>query len=86
MPRAMIDRAIELLGSTADVGAVEDDAVADADHEDLFIPRWDGVEGSEAGRALGIGPLGLEACFSVYASSAWDAVHPNYVGGALRPA
>jgi hypothetical protein len=77
--RAIIDRAHEHLGTAADFGDFEDAAFDDLDHEYLFDPRWDGVDGSAIGQALGIGSLGLEDCFTVYAGGVRGAVYPYCV-------
>jgi len=76
--RAILDRAIDIAeerGVEAAFGAVEDALFEDTDFLLLFDPAQDGIEGSDIGRYLGIGSLGIDDWFRPFRGAS-DAVHP----------
>ena len=76
--RALIEEAKEVLGREgidADFGLFEDEALQDADHEFLFMPKADGIEDSPEGAQLGIGHLRFDEWFTPFLNASAQ-VHP----------
>src|SRR5688572_31007324 len=73
---------LEERGEEADFSGFEDRVFADTDFLVLFDPAQDGVEDSEVGRYLGMGPLGIDAWFEPFLG-AGSALHPYVLDGAV---
>ena len=73
---------LEERGEDADFSGFEDRAFADTDFLTLFDPARDGIEDSDVGRYLGMGPLGVDAWFEPFLD-AGTAVHPYVLDGGV---
>jgi hypothetical protein len=65
---------LEGKGIQADFDVLRETAFEDEDYALLFDPQWDGIEGSERGRRLGMANLGYDDWFVPFRDE--DPVHP----------
>jgi len=80
--RAIISEAGRFLqekGITPGFSALEDEILEDTDLETLFDASLYGIDDSEIGAYLGIGPLRPRDWFKSFAGAAWQPVHPYVV-------